>query len=96
MEQQLENSAPREWQIIGSPITRETGDLGLCDFTPSRFYLLKMTATSDAGATTVLYRVQTGVEIGGNYRHDVLMLLEILISYQSTGLGSKSSYVKPK
>ena len=60
VEQKEEDSRSREWQIIGAPITRETGDISLCDFIPDKYYFLKMTAVSQAGSTSVLYRVQIG------------------------------------
>ena len=76
MEQKEFDSTSTEWHIVGSPVTREVDDLHLCDLDPLKFYLLKVEALSDAGKTTVLYKVRTGngefVECwqctdGGNY-----------------------------
>lgn len=57
MEQQLEDGESRDWQVVGSPITRDTQDLGLCDIRPGSRYLYRVTALSDAGPTATLYRV---------------------------------------
>ena len=58
VEKQPEGSAVREWQVIGSSITRETLGIDLCDLKQEQFYLLKMTAITEAGSTSVLYRVR--------------------------------------
>lgn len=67
VERQVEDSPSNEWQIIGSPISRETRDLDLCDFPRGQHHLLKMTAMSEAGATTVLYRVMPPPLDAGDY-----------------------------
>ena len=46
-----------EWQVIGSTIKRDTEDIKLCNVSKHNSHLLKMTAYSDAGDTTVFYRV---------------------------------------
>ncbi|KAF2345011.1 hypothetical protein FHG87_024233, partial [Trinorchestia longiramus] len=60
VERQAEDAPSNEWQIIGSTITRDTRDLDLCDFPPRQQHFLKMSAMSEAGTTTVLYRVMPG------------------------------------
>ena len=47
-----------EWQILGSKIPRSTRDIELCDLDKQTSYLIKLTAFSEAGKTTVLYNVK--------------------------------------
>ncbi|KAK4299474.1 hypothetical protein Pmani_028258 [Petrolisthes manimaculis] len=52
------------WTTLHSHVTRDTTDLGVCDLTSSWHYL-RVTASSSAGDTTVVYRVSTMYTAGG-------------------------------
>ncbi|KAK3860836.1 hypothetical protein Pcinc_033125, partial [Petrolisthes cinctipes] len=52
------------WTTLHSHVTRDTTDLGVCDLTSSWHYL-RITASSSAGDTTVVYRVSTMYTAGG-------------------------------
>ena len=56
--QQLEDVSGKEWRIIGSHIGRETRDIQLCNRSSDSNHLFKLTAFSEAGETTVFYRVK--------------------------------------
>lgn len=49
--------------MVGSPFSRDVADIDLCDFSVRKPYLLKLTAISEAGSTTVLYRIQLNGEL---------------------------------
>ena len=73
MEQKVEGSSSREWQVVGALIGRDVSDLGLCEVSGGVPYLFRVTALSDAGATTLLYRLAlplqaTQGELTGNSR----------------------------
>jgi hypothetical protein len=57
VEQQHEDGQFRDWQIIGSPITRDTQDIGLCGTKDSSRYRYRIAAMSEPGPTTAIYRV---------------------------------------
>ncbi|KAK8389761.1 hypothetical protein O3P69_009037 [Scylla paramamosain] len=61
------------WTTLHARVTRDTGDLGLCDLHSGAWHLLRVTAASTAGDTSVLYRVATrdtnGGECGAFPRH---------------------------
>ncbi|KAK3861845.1 hypothetical protein Pcinc_032241 [Petrolisthes cinctipes] len=53
------------WTPLHSHLTRDTTDLGVCDLTSGSRHLLRITASSTAGDTTVVYRVATKDTAGG-------------------------------
>lgn len=53
------------WTTLHARVTRDTGDLGLCDLHSGAWHLLRVTAASTAGDTSVLYRVATRDTNGG-------------------------------
>lgn len=53
------------WTTLHARVTRDTGDLGLCDLHSGMWHLLRVTAASTAGDTAVLYRVATRDTNGG-------------------------------
>lgn len=57
-------TGPGSWTTLHSHVTRDTTDLGVCDLTSS-WHFLRITASSSAGDTTVVYRVSTMYTEGG-------------------------------
>ncbi|XP_071532405.1 cell adhesion molecule Dscam2-like [Panulirus ornatus] len=53
------------WSPLHPHVTRDTADLGLCDLTSASWHLLRITASSTAGDTSVVYRVATRDQSGG-------------------------------
>ncbi|XP_071543543.1 uncharacterized protein [Panulirus ornatus] len=54
------------WTPLHAHVTRETTDLGLCDLTLASWHLLRITAASTSGDTSVVYRVATRDHSGGS------------------------------
>ncbi|ROT76064.1 Down syndrome cell adhesion molecule-like protein [Penaeus vannamei] len=54
------------WTPLHAHVTRDMTDLGLCDLTSASRHLLRLTASSTAGDTTVVYRVTTRDHTGGS------------------------------
>ncbi|XP_068201363.1 cell adhesion molecule Dscam2-like isoform X2 [Palaemon carinicauda] len=54
------------WQPLHSHVDRDTTDLGLCDLSSTSWHLLRLTAVSTAGETSVVYRVATRDHTGGS------------------------------
>lgn len=55
------------WTTLHARVTRDTGDLGLCDLHSGVWHLLRVTAASTAGDTSILYRVATRDTNGGEF-----------------------------
>lgn len=53
------------WTPLFARLPRSTADLGLCDLPATPWHLLRVTAASSAGDTTVVYRVATPRGVGG-------------------------------
>lgn len=53
------------WTPLHSRVTLDTTDLGVCDLASASWHLLRVTASSTAGETTVVYRVATTDGAGG-------------------------------
>ncbi|XP_050737575.1 cell adhesion molecule Dscam2-like isoform X3 [Eriocheir sinensis] len=53
------------WTPLFARLPRSTADLGLCDLPATPWHLLRVTAASSAGDTTVVYRVATPRGAGG-------------------------------
>ncbi|XP_042208394.1 Down syndrome cell adhesion molecule-like protein Dscam2 isoform X1 [Homarus americanus] len=53
------------WTSLYAHVTRDTTDLGLCDLTSTSWHLLRITAGSTAGDTSVVYRVTIRGHIDG-------------------------------
>lgn len=53
------------WTPLHSRVTLDTTDLGVCDLASASWHLLRVTASSTAGDTTVVYRVATTDGAGG-------------------------------
>ncbi|XP_071543682.1 uncharacterized protein [Panulirus ornatus] len=54
------------WTPLHSHVTRDATDLGVCDLTSASWHLLRVTASSTAGDTAVVYRVATTDTTGGS------------------------------
>ncbi|KAG7154055.1 Down syndrome cell adhesion molecule-like protein 2-like 8, partial [Homarus americanus] len=72
------------WTPLHSHVTRDTGDLGVCDLTSATWHLLKVTASSTAGDTSVVYRVATTDDAGATITAESVQ--EVLVS-GSVGVG---------
>ncbi|KAK8723184.1 hypothetical protein OTU49_011890, partial [Cherax quadricarinatus] len=54
------------WSVLHTHVTPDTTDLGVCDLTSGTWHLLRVTASSTAGDTAVVYRVATADHVGGS------------------------------
>ncbi|XP_071537625.1 cell adhesion molecule Dscam1-like isoform X1 [Panulirus ornatus] len=54
------------WAPLHAHVTRDATDLGLCDLGSASWHLLRITAASTAGDTSVVYRVATRDHSGGS------------------------------
>lgn len=70
------------WTTLHARVTRDTGDLGLCDLHSGAWHLLRVTAASTAGDTSVLYRVATRDTNGGEYAAYPVVFLFFLDYYR--------------
>ncbi|XP_042230764.1 Down syndrome cell adhesion molecule-like protein Dscam2 isoform X2 [Homarus americanus] len=53
------------WTPLYAHVTRDITDLGICDLTTTSWHLLRITAASTAGDTSIVYRVAIGGYNGG-------------------------------
>ncbi|XP_050737483.1 cell adhesion molecule Dscam2-like isoform X2 [Eriocheir sinensis] len=66
------------WTPLHSRVTLDTTDLGVCDLASASWHLLRVTASSTAGDTTVVYRVATTDGAGGSIAAESIQ--EVLVS----------------
>ncbi|XP_045103222.1 Down syndrome cell adhesion molecule homolog isoform X1 [Portunus trituberculatus] len=66
------------WTPLHSRVTLDTTDLGVCDLASASWHLLRVTASSTAGDTTVVYRVATTDGAGGSIAAESVQ--EVLMS----------------
>ncbi|XP_069169162.1 cell adhesion molecule Dscam2 isoform X2 [Procambarus clarkii] len=66
------------WKPLYTHVNRDTNDLGLCDLTSATWHLLRITAASTAGDTSVVYRVATRDPAGGSMAAESVQ--EVLVS----------------
>ncbi|KAK7074156.1 hypothetical protein SK128_006884 [Halocaridina rubra] len=63
---ELGNEADKgSWHPLYPHVTRDVTDLSLCDLSSTLWHLLRLTASSTAGDTVVIYKVSTGDYNGG-------------------------------
>ncbi|XP_042226508.1 Down syndrome cell adhesion molecule-like protein Dscam2 isoform X2 [Homarus americanus] len=79
------------WAPLYAHVTRDTTDLGLCDLTSASWHLLRITAASTAGDTSIVYRVATKDHSGGSITAEPVQ--EVLVGSPEVATGWLDAHV---
>ncbi|XP_069954396.1 cell adhesion molecule Dscam2 [Cherax quadricarinatus] len=79
------------WTPLYAHVTRDTTDLGLCDLALGTWHLLRVTASSSAGDSSVVYRVATRNHNGGSISAEPVQ--EVLVKRKAAVGGLLDAHV---